>query len=257
MPELPEVEAALDLLRSAAEGQTIARVRLLHPAFRRRVSLSRLRLLVGAHVERVERRGKHQLLHLRDGRVLHAHFRMSGDWVQDTTRAALPRFARVAIEFINGSRLVLVDSRALGTFELHPAGEMPELGLGPDAADANWSAEQLSAALALRRAPIKNVLLDQRLVAGLGNIYVAESLWRARIDPRAASNSLSRAQVRALRTAISTVLKRATGARYTDDAAAQLDVYDRAGQPCRRCKTSIERMVQAGRGTYYCPSCQK
>ena len=123
--------------------------------------------------------------------------------------------------------------------------------------DSEWTAEQLGAALALRRGPIKPALLDQKLVAGLGNIYAAESLWRARIDPRAPSNALTPAQVKALRKAIAAVLKRATGSRYTDDSTVALDVYDREGLPCRRCKTPIERIVQAGRSTYFCPQCQR
>jgi formamidopyrimidine-DNA glycosylase len=99
-------------------------------------------------------------------------------------------------------------------------------------------------------------LLDQRLVAGLGNIYAAESLWRARISPFAPCNSLTRAQIAKLRKAIDRVLVRATGSRYTDDDTVTLDVYDREGLPCRRCRTPIERVVQTGRSTYYCPHCQ-
>src|SRR5207245_1033490 len=110
--------------------------------------------------------------------------------------------------------------------------------------------------LASRRGPIKTALLDQSIVAGLGNIYVAEALWRAKIDPRAPGNSLSPAQVRALRNAIAMVLARATGSRYTDDGTVTLDVYDREGLPCRRCKAPIGRITQAGRSTYYCPTCQ-
>jgi formamidopyrimidine-DNA glycosylase len=256
MPELPEVEAALGVLRSAANGRVIARVRLLHPSFKRRVSPPKLRSLAGAHVERVERRGKHQLLHLADGRVLHAHFRMNGDWEIDAVEDELPRFARAAVDFTDGTRLVFVDSRALGTIDLHAAGAMPDLGLGPDAADAGWTAEHLTTALSARRGPIKPALLDQALIAGLGNIYAAEALWRARIDPRAKSNALTAVQVRALRKAIAAVLKRATGSRYTDDSTVSLDVYDREGLPCRRCKTPIERITQTGRSTYFCPTCQ-
>ena len=256
MPELPEVEAAMTVLRRRAKGRTIARVRLLHPALRRRLTPARVRSLTGAQVARVERRGKHQLLHLADGRVLHAHFRMNGDWEYGKVTDELPRFARAVVEFSDGSRLSFVDSRALGTIDLHPAGALLDLGLGPDASDKAWTAEQLAAALAARRGPIKPALLDQKLVAGLGNIYAAESLWRARIDPRLPSRSLSAAQVSSLRKAIAAVLKRATGSRYTDDSTVELDVYDREGLPCRRCKTPIERIVQAGRSTYFCPHCQ-
>ena len=256
MPELPEVEAALEVLRTRARGRTIVRMRVLHPALRRRIKPAQLRALVGARIGRVERRGKHQLLHLDDGRIIHAHFRMNGDWMLAETGAELPRFARAVLDFDDGSALVFVDSRALGTIDVHPAGVELDLGLGPDAADPEWTAEQLAAALAPRRGPIKPALLDQRLVAGLGNIYAAESLWRARISPFAPCNTLSGAQVSALRKAIDAVIVRATGSRYTDDDTVALDVYDREGLPCRRCRTTIERVVQAGRSTYYCPHCQ-
>ncbi len=169
----------------------------------------------------------------------------------------LPRFARATFEFEDATRLVLVDSRALGTIDLHPAGAELSLGLGPDAADDEWSAKQLAGALSTRRGPIKPALLDQRLVAGLGNIYAAESLWRARIAPTAPSNGITIVRVRALRRAIAAVIKRATGSRYTDVGAATLDVYDREGLPCRRCGTPIARITQAGRSTFYCPSCQQ
>jgi formamidopyrimidine-DNA glycosylase len=257
MPELPEVEAAIETLRRRAKGRAIASVRLLHPALRRRVRPAVLRSLAGARIVRVERRGKHQLLHLEDGRSLHVHFRMSGDWEHTRSDAPLPRFARAVLDFDDGSCLVLVDARALGTLDVHPAGTELLLGLGPDAADPTWTAAQLGAALAARRGPIKPALLDQRLVAGLGNIYAAEVLWRARISPFVRADSLSASQVRALRSAIAKVIDRATGARYTDDDTVGLDVYDREGLPCRRCRTPIHRRIQAGRSTYFCPSCQK
>jgi len=256
MPELPEVEAAMQVLRTRAVGRTITRARVLHPAFRRRLAPAQIRALVGARIGRVERRGKHQLLHLDDGRVLHAHFRMNGDWELAEAGATLPRFARAALDFDDGSSLVFVDSRALGTIDLHPAGTELDLGLGPDAADPLWSAEQLATSLQGKRGPIKPALLDQRLVAGLGNIYAAESLWRARISPRVAAGALSRGQVATLRKAIAAVILRATGSRYTDDDTVKLDVYDREGLPCRRCRTPIARIVQAGRSTYFCPRCQ-
>lgn len=256
MPELPEVEAAMETLRRATRGRTIARVRLLHPALQRRVTPRQLKALAGARVVRVERRGKHQLLHLGDGRILHVHFRMNGDWATGRGDEELPKFARAVVDFDDDTRLVLVDSRMLGTLDVHPAGVDLDLGLGPDAADAEWTAAEFGAALARKRGPIKPVLLDQRVVAGLGNIYAAESLWRARISPFSSAASLASAQVRALRKAIAAVIERATGSRYTDVDAAELDVYDREGLPCRRCATPIERVVQAGRSTFFCPTCQ-
>lgn len=256
MPELPEVEAALKSLRRTVTGRTIAKVRVLHRSLGRTLTPARTRALKGAQIARVERRGKHQMMHLADGRLLHAHFRMNGDWAYGRTTDEVPPLARAVFEFTDGTRLVFVDARALGTIELHAAGAHPDLALGPDASDAGWTASQFGEALATRRGPIKPALLDQSLVAGLGNIYAAESLWRSRIDPRSVSRLLTTVQVKALRKAIAAVLKRATGARYTDDSTVHLDVYDREGLPCRRCGTRIERIAQAGRSTYFCPGCQ-
>jgi formamidopyrimidine-DNA glycosylase len=257
MPELPEVESAVRLLRRAATNKTIARVQLLHASHRRRVPPSTLRALRGAVVRSVERRGKHQLLRLEDGRTLHAHFRMTGDWTVDRATDPLPRFARAAITFADGSRLVLDDSRALSTFDVYGRGAGPELKLGPEPDDPGLTPVALHAALARRRGPIKPVLLDQRVIAGLGNIYAAEALWHARISPRASAASLSLGRLRALLSAVRRVIGRATGARYTDDSVVRLAVYDREEKPCRRCRTPIRRIAQAGRSTYFCPGCQR
>ena len=257
MPELPEVERAVRVVREAVVGRTLASVRLLHPALRRRVAPRVLRALRGATIARVERRGKHQLLYLADGRILHVHFRMNGDWVVDRRSDPLPRFARAELAFTDGHRVVLDDSRALSTFDVHPADAPPTLALGPEPNDSALTPASLRAAFEGRRVPIKVALLDQRLIAGLGNIYAAEALWRARIDPRVAAGTLDLADSRRLLSAIRAVITRATGARYTESAGARLDVYDREGHPCRRCGTSIERIVQAGRSTYLCPICQR
>lgn len=256
VPELPEVESASRRLRDAIVGRTIARVDVLHPALRRRVSKAKLRSLSGATVRAVERRGKHQLIVLVDGRVLHAHFRMTGDWHLDRVDESLPRFARAALNFDDGSRVVLDDPRALSTLDLHPVGAPLELGLGPEPTDPTLTAESLRAALSKRRGPIKPALLDQRLIAGLGNIYAAEALWHARVSPASPANALTRKEVASLLSAIRRVIDRATGARYTDSSVSRLAVYDREGKPCRRCRTPIERIAQAGRSTYYCPMCQ-
>ena len=121
MPELPEVEAAMETLRRRAKGRTIAGVELLHPALERRITPAQRRALVGARIARVERRGKHQLLHLEDGRILHVHFRMNGDWAHGRQGAELPKFARAVVNFGDGTRLIFVDSRMLGTMDVHPA----------------------------------------------------------------------------------------------------------------------------------------
>jgi formamidopyrimidine-DNA glycosylase len=182
---------------------------------------------------------------------------MTGDWLSDRASDPLPRFARAALMLTDGSRVVLDDPRALSTLDLHPANTPLELGLGPEPGDPALTAESLRTALAKRRGPIKPVLLDQRVIAGLGNIYAAEALWHARIAPTAPASSLTLAEVSRLLTAIRKVIDRATGARYTDSSVTRLAVYDRAGKACRRCGTKIRRIVQAGRSTYLCPFCQK
>jgi formamidopyrimidine-DNA glycosylase len=256
MPELPEVESAVRRLRKAIVGRTIADARVIHPALQRRLSQRKLATVRGSRVVAVDRRGKHQLLTLDDGRVLHAHFRMTGDWTVDRANADLPRFARAALSFTDGSRVVLDDPRALSTLDLHPANAEIDLGLGPEPSDPALTADYLLNAFAKKRGPIKPVLLDQRVIAGLGNIYAAEALWHAKISPELPAKELTKKQVADLLRAIRKVIDRATGARYTDEDVSTLAVYDREGKPCRRCRTNIERITQAGRSTYFCPSCQ-
>ena len=256
MPELPEVERAVRALRDAIQEATIERVEVLHPSLGRRVSNAALRALRGARVRMVERRGKHQLIHLEDGRVVHVHFRMNGDWIIGKSSDPLPRFARVTFDFTSGARVVLDDSRALSTLDIHPSDAPLTLELGPEPSDPTLTPAHLRAALSRRRIPIKVALLDQRIIAGLGNIYASEALWRAKIDPRLSAAALDTSQARRLLAAIRAVIARATGARYTSTEGARLDVYDRAGRPCRRCRAKIQRLVQSGRSTYLCPHCQ-
>ena len=256
MPELPEVESAERRLRDAALGKTIAKVSLHHPALRRRISPAKLRSLKNIRVREIERRGKHQLFLLDDGRVLHAHFRMTGDWRVGAAADELPRFARASVDFTDGSRVILEDPRALGTLDLHAADGHPDLGLGPEPGDASLTPASLHAAFSKKRGPIKPVLLDQRVIAGLGNIYAAESLWHSKLSPTTAASKLTPKQVTSLLASIRKVIKAATGARYTDSSVSRLAVYDREGKACRRCGTTIERITQAGRSTYFCPGCQ-
>jgi len=256
MPELPEVESAVRRLRKATVGKTIADGSILHAALKRRLSNARLRTARGATVASVERRGKHQLMRLDDGRILHGHFRMTGDWTMDRVDAPPPRFARAFIAFRDGTRVVLDDPRALSTLELHGKNDELDLGLGPEPSDPKLTTDYLLDAFARRRGPIKPVLLDQRIIAGLGNIYAAEALWHAKLSPLDNAADLSKKQVADLLRAIRKVIKAATGARYTDSDVSRLAVYDREGKSCRRCGTTIERVVQAGRSTYYCPGCQ-
>ena len=258
MPELPEVEAARRVVERAAVGRTIRALLVLHPALERCISAAELRSLAGRRVTAVERRGKHQLLHIDDGRVLHVHFRMAGDWDVGRESDPPPRHARALLTFTDGDRVALVDSRALCTLSLRESAAAALPALGPEATDPSLTAAVLGASLARRRGPIKPVLLDQRVVAGLGNIYAAEALWHARISPLAPASSLSPRRVARLLEGMRLALAAAEPGRYSSgDGAERFQVYGRAGEPCARCGRPIRRVVQAGRSTFYCPHCQR
>jgi formamidopyrimidine-DNA glycosylase len=260
MPELPEVEEAMQRLRAAVEGKTIAKAKALHPAILRQFPDATARRLRQQRIERIERRGKHQLMHLSSGATIHAHFRMNGDWIVSRAEDPVDRFTRAVIELTDGTRVELNDSRALCTLSVHAKGENPLPSLGIEANDAGLDADYLRAALKARRGPVKPALMDQKVIAGLGNIYAAEALWRAKISPRAVASSLSKSRLERLAHAIHAVLEaenRPPG-RYTDeDGAHRLAVYNREGLPCIRCGALIKRIPQAGRSTYYCPTCQR
>ena len=260
MPELPEVEEAMQRLRKAVEGKTIARAKALHPAIARQFPDSTARRLRQRRIVRIVRRGKHQLLHLDSGATIHAHFRMNGDWMLTRVSDPVDRFTRAWIELTDGTRIELSDSRALSALSLHGKGEDPLPALGMEANDPALDATFLKGALKAKRGPIKPALMDQKVIAGLGNIYAAESLWRAKISPRAVASSLSKARLERLATAIHDVLEaenRPPG-RYTDDVErARFGVYDREGEACSVCGSLIRRIPQAGRSTYYCTKCQK
>jgi formamidopyrimidine-DNA glycosylase len=260
MPELPEVERAARALTRAALGKTIASVRAIHPALKRRLPPPRARLAKGRRIDSVERRGKHQLIHLDSGDTLVVHFRMNGDWEFGTTADALDRFARAVIELVDGTRVSLVDRRALSSITLDKKGASSLPKLGREASDPSLDADYLRSALERRKIAIKPALMDQSVVAGLGNIYAAEALWEAEMDPRKPAAKVSPAKLEKLVDAIRLVLspqKRRPG-RYTDEGgASRFAVYDREGKSCRRCGCSIDRITQGGRSTYFCPSCQR
>jgi len=260
MPELPEVEYAARVLRTAALGKSVRNLRVLHRAQRRHLPPRAIARVRGARIVSVDRRGKHQLLSLSTGDTLVVHFRMTGDWLVDDVVAPIPKYVRVAFELDDGVRVSLVDPRALSTVTLHRDGSPVLPVLGPDPTDPNLSVETLGDVLSRRRGSIKVALLDQRVLAGVGNIYAAEALWLARIHPRAIESSLSRARQARLLDAIRSVLAKAqrrSAGRYRDGGVGRFEVYDREGLACSRCGTAIRRIVQAARSTYYCPHCQR
>ena len=176
------------------------------------------------------------------------------------------RYVRVLVEFEDGSALAYRDVRKLGTIGLVPRGEAKADNLGPEPLSRDMTTAVLETAFAKRRAPIKAVLLDQRVVAGIGNIYASEILYRARIDPRRSARELLRSEVEAVRTAIRDVLREAIrqgGTTFRDYRNARGGrggfrprVYKRAGESCDLCGTGLERTVIAGRSTFWCPHCQ-
>jgi len=265
MPELPEVEDAARRLRTAIVGKTVLSAQSLHPSIARSLTQPACSGLVARRAEEVARRGKIQLVRFDDGRLLEVHFRMTGDWAIGRDPEPPPTLERARFVFDDGTRVSYVDGRAFGVLRVHQPGafRMPELG--PEPLDESFDAAALAVALRTRRGPIKPVLLDQRVVAGLGNIYAAEALWEAGIRPDAPANRISRARVARLRDSIRLVLQHADGSRYFERDATwperpQVDnwrVYDREGEPCRRCSSRIARIVQSGRSTYSCRNCQR
>ncbi len=258
MPELPEVEDAARRLALVVTGGTIANVIVRHRALAHALPAAARARLRGRTIARVERRGKHQLLWLDDGSALDVHFRMSGDWSMEPA-ASTHRWARAVVQLENGTSVALIDPRALATVRVHPPGVEIHPTLGPDPFDPCLDARALGRALARRRGAIKPALLDQHVLAGVGNIYAAEALWLARLSPRAPAAALGPRRRARLLAAIRQALRHAPAGRYTSGPARapRWRVYDREDAPCRRCRTPIRRIVQGGRSTYYCPRCQR
>jgi len=270
VPELPEVEFAARRLRAAVLGHTLAAVDVFHPSASRHLPLAHRRALVGRQIRQVERRAKIQLLHLDDTSVLEVHFRMTGDWVFGSPADEAPRFERVRLDTREGMRVSLVDSRAFAVLRWHAPGAFVLPDLGPEPLSEDFRVDALRDALATRRAPIKPVLLDQRVVAGVGNIYASEALWIARINPETPAHLLTgprqTPRLTRLRDAIQEALRTAPATRYYDsgirdgspyDEPQEWRVYDREGQECARCGSRIARIVQAGRSTFVCKKCQR
>jgi formamidopyrimidine-DNA glycosylase len=278
MPELPEVETVKRRLAPHLEGRTLASVtildvRLTAPEPPEAVAAA----LEGDTVERLDRRGKYLLVRLETGRVLAVHLRMTGNllWQVDPDGPE-PAFLRARALLDDGSLLRYTDVRRFGTWRLYPA--LPEestadavLGrkLGPEPLGDAFDPSFLRRRLAARDAPIKAALLDQSVVAGLGNIYVDEALWRVRLHPLTPARRVRGARLAELCAAVREVLEEgiaAQGASIRDyrtpdggygSAQERFAAYGRDGEPCPRCGTPLERTVVAQRGTHFCPSCQR
>lgn len=267
MPELPEVETVRARLAPVLTGRTLAHVeiddaRLTRPYDPAEVAAE----LAGERVAAVERRGKYLILRFVSGRVLLVHLRMTGGFLLHPGS-----HERAVLELDDGTRLAYRDVRRFGTWLLLEPGELePYLAarVGEEPLDALFTAARLGERLRGRRAPVKAALLDQRTLAGLGNIYVDEALWRARIHPLRPAESLDRTELRRLHRGIRAALEHGIARqgstlrdyRQPDGSAGAMQdefrVYGRGGEPCDRCGTPIAKIRVAGRGTWFCPSCQ-
>ena len=271
MPELPEVETTVRGLKRYLDGARIERVALGRPDMRFPFPQGLVQALTGATVTGLGRRAKYGLIHTDRASTLVFHLGMSGRWRIDPSDQA--KHDHLLIETA-GHRFALHDPRRFGFVDLVDTDALeawpPFAAMGPEPLGPDFNAGHLRAALEGRKAAIKLMLLDQRIVAGLGNIYVCEALFRARIDPRKPAGKVSRPALARLVTAIREVLEQAIGdggSSLRDYAqpdgelgyfASRFDVYGREGEPCRPpCPGTIKRVVQSGRSTWFCPRCQK
>ena len=276
MPELPEVETVRRGLEPHVVGRRFDRVEIFDPRLTRPedpgVVAARL---VGERVRALARMGKYLVFRFETGRALLIHLRMTGS-LRTTPggRARIERdpYVRAVVTLDNNSDVEYRDVRRFGTWLLAEPDELePYLGirLGVEPLTTSFTRRILSERLAGRRAPVKAALLDQRTVAGLGNIYADEALWRARIHPLRPARELEAAELASLHRGVRRSLKAgiarqgATLRDYrTPDGSAgtmqeEFKAYGREGEPCPRCGTPIEKIRAAGRGTWYCPRCQR
>jgi formamidopyrimidine-DNA glycosylase len=272
MPELPEVETTVRGLEAVLKGRRIDRIETRRDDLRRPFPSDLGQRMTGARVISLGRRAKYGLIDTDRGDTLIFHLGMSGRWRIDPN--AIGTHDHLVIDTDDGRRLSLNDPRRFGSVDLVATDDLTEWpafkALGPEPLGGSITGAWLKAKFNDRAAAVKLLLLDQRIVAGLGNIYVCEALFRARIDPRKAGGRIGRGRLDALADAIPAVLEdaiRAGGSSLRDFAAPdgelgyfskQFDVYGREGEPCRGgCEGKVRRIVQGGRSTFYCPSCQR
>ena len=260
MPELPEIETIVRELRKSMTGATVEKLQVIDP----RISLPKKKI-IGRRIAAIERHGKYIVFRLSPGGVLIFHLRMSGKLL----RVCPPgegKYSRLVLHLDSGV-LRFVNPRKLGTVEFSDNDFTHTLGVDP--VSQEFTVKKLQKILKASRAPIKPLLMDQQKIAGLGNIYSAEALWRAQIDPRRRANTISPKEGRALHRGIVSVLTEAIdhmGTTFSDYRTTNgekggfqefLAVYGKEGERCPRCGAKIVRIKQAGRSTYFCPGCQK
>jgi formamidopyrimidine-DNA glycosylase len=258
MPELPEVETLCRQLNKILPSEEIIAVEVVDPR------LGKAPRLAGKRIASVYRRGKYIQIEMENGLTAALHLRMTGRLLWQTGGAPVPPHTRLVITFIAG-RLALIDPRRFATFcvqtDTVPAPLADPL--------EGFPARLLRELAGTRRLPVKSFLMDQRFIAGIGNIYACEILYKAAVDPRRPACGLTAAEWRKVEKAAAMVLNLAVACRGTTVSdwrdlfgmsgtnQNNLEVYSRAGESCRRCSGRIERTTMGGRGTWFCPSCQK
>jgi formamidopyrimidine-DNA glycosylase len=273
MPELPEVESVRRQLEPALVGRRLERVTIDDPRLVRPYEPAEVAAeLEGERIVAVERRGKYLIVRFESGRVLLIHLRMTGSLlhVAGGTLQDDPH-RRAVVTLDDGSEVAYRDVRRFGTWLLLEPGEAePYLSarVGDEPLDALFTAARLGERLAGRRTSLKAALLDQRTLAGIGNIYADEALWRARLNPLRTAASLDRPELRRLHRSIRAALEHGLARqgstlrdyRLPDGSGGSMQdefrVYGRGGEPCERCGTAISRTRVGGRTTWFCPTCQ-
>ena len=268
MPELPEVETVVRTLGPRLVGRSIVRLVHVRPDVLQPAGADLGALVCGKALERVQRRGKRILIRLQAGATLYIHLGMTGQLTVESPDAPLKPHTHLVLDLSDDAgQLRFRDPRRFGGVWHLPAGDPGDQGIGPEPLSMRVS--QLASGLSRTSRCIKVALLDQRLVAGIGNIYADESLHLAGVHPLTPADRLNEVQVRRLCDAIKRVLRRAIRHRgsslrdYVDaDGAAGAfqklhRVYDREGEPCSSCRGPIERIVLGGRSTHFCPRCQR
>jgi formamidopyrimidine-DNA glycosylase len=270
VPELPEVETIARGLANAIVGKTIDSVTVLLPRVVSPEPERFERETAGDRIDAVGRRGKFVVFSLASGRQLVVHLRMTGRLIVQAAGTTSPeRYTNVLVRFRDGSRLCFADVRTFGRMRLVEPEETWAAEIGVEPLSSEFSFERFSSLLVGRTTPVKVFLLDQRRIAGIGNIYACEALWDARIRPTRPVGALSKRARSRLHFSIRDVLRRAIDMRgtsvddYVDAEGLRggfqnvLSVYGRTGQQCPRCSRPIVRTVLGQRGTWWCRSCQK
>ncbi len=268
MPELPEAEAVVRRLRRQTRGAVIAEARVERPrSVEPQTAETVESLAAGASIKTVKRRGKQVLIRLSNGLTIRIHLGMTGDvYVVDDYRFR-PVFARVWFRLVSDRGLIFEDARVLGHLNIYTDAELAQVldPLGVEPLSAEFTPALLQQLAAGSRQPVKVFLMDQTKVAGLGNIYAAEALFAARIDPSRRAGSLRKTRIARLHAAIIQILSEAidsTATAYSRPGAFSEgesftpQVYGHEGEPCVLCRRRIRRIQQGGRSTYYCPGCQ-